>query len=155
MSMVESLRGVVVWFRDRQQKSIERQQAEVELSLFALYAGINPGELRVYPDELFPPLPDPITDCIINPEGAFLTGDIATLEGARDRLLGLVNPGLRPIINGCALQAAADVLAEQLRNRSNPLARVSEDFTRAAIARQLFIKGELGRLGPPNQTVTS
>lgn len=155
MSIAESLRGAVARFRERQHKSIERQQAEVELSLFALYAGINPAELQVYPSEFFPSLPNPVTECIINPEGAFLTGDMEILEEARDRLLGLVNPALRTIINCSALQAAADILAAQLRDRSNPLSNTGKNFTRAAIGRQLFIKGELDRLSPPNRTVTS
>lgn len=155
MNIVESLRGTVTWFRDRQQRGIERHQATVELSLFALYAGIDPAELGVHPDELFPPLPNPITNCIINPKGVFLICDIATLEEARDKLLGLVNPELRTVINCGTLQAATGILAEQLRNRSNLLSNVSKDFTRAAIHRQLYIKGELDRLSPPSQTVTS
>lgn len=156
MKMVESAGSAIArWFSDRQQEHIKRQQSMVELSLFALYAGISPAELGVYPDELFPPLPNSVIGCIVNPEGAFIVGDTATLEKARDRLLGLVNPELRTIINCGALQAAADILAGQLRNRSNPPSNISEDFTRAAISRQLYIRGELDRLSPPNQTVTS
>lgn len=156
MHTVESVGNAIArWFSNRRQRHIEEQRALVEHSLFALYAGINPAELGVYPDELFPPLPNPVIDCIINPQGAFLVGDTATLVEARDRLLGLINPELRIITNCKALQAAAGILADQLRDRSNPLSKVSEDFTRAAITRQLFIKGELDRLRLPNQAITS
>jgi len=129
--------------QDRLQRSNAETQSQVELSLFAVLAGINPKALGLFPEKLLHPLEYKTISHLINQHSLLLADDTNTLEELTDRLLGLVDPQKRSIIYGSALRAAADILEDQLRHTDDPAynIRFSPDFTKAASRRLQFIQG--------------